>query len=81
MFSTLKISISTLQQNKSSSQFRIRSSEVSEEREKERKRERLNSSAHIAMAISSRANVAVVTRDGYIEGPTALLEPSPGALR
>ena len=34
-----------------------------------------------ARPFSYRANVAVVTRDGYIEGPTALLEPSPGALR
>ena len=39
-FSTLKISLSTLQQNQISSQFRIRSSEVSEEREKEREKER-----------------------------------------
>ena len=34
-----------------------------------------------ARPFSYRANVAVVTRDGYIEGPTALVEPSPGALR
>ena len=62
-FSALKISISTLQQSQISSQFRIRSSEVSEEREKERERERererLNSSAHIAMQFLVNAAKAV----------------------